>query len=286
MKVLKYYRHLIRKQFLSWRMLAVFILMIVTMDTFLAPLRTYCNAMNVKITQWGFALIWNNKYVGLCFLLIFIFAISIFPEDRKNDAYIISRIGVTNWVTGQSLYLITFAWVYTIILSMIQNILLCNILEFSSEWGKGWATLSNTNVILEYHIFTTVPHLVISNYEPFYANLLVIVIMSLVLTMIGMMTFLLNFYSKIVGAFGSTILILMDLAATKNINLILFSPVSWMKLNNHYKITNPELPTTFYIFGMLLLWTLLFYLLVKKRANSTQENNEREAAKWKNVFLK
>ncbi|MBD5394695.1 MAG: hypothetical protein HDR71_10575 [Lachnospiraceae bacterium] len=280
-----YYFYLLRKHFLSWRMLAVSILTVLTMDTFLAPLRIYSREQNVKMSQWGFALIWHNKYVGLCFMLIFIFAAAIFPEDRKGDCYIISRIGISKWVAGQSLYLLTFGWIYTLFLFLIQNMLLCSVMEFASEWGKGWATLSNDNVILHYKIYTTVPFLVVCNYDPLRANVLVAIILGLLLGMMGMLIFWLNFYSKTAGPLAASALVFMSLAAAKNSSLLKYSPTSWISLNGHYSITNTDQPTLTYMIGQLLLWTILFFLLSKLRAGRTQENNRRNR-KWKKISWK
>lgn len=271
----RYYRYLVQRHFLSWRMLAVFIFVVLTMDSFLAAIRIYCQELNIKMSQWGFALIWDNKYVGLCFLLIFIFAASIFPEDRTKDRYIIARLGISKWVIGQSLYLITFGWIYTFFLYIVQNFLLWNVMEITSAWGKGWGTLSSNNVIQQYDIYISVPYLVISNYNPLQANILVVIIMGLLLGMIGMLIFLLNFYSKVAGSLIASAIIFMSLAASKNNLLHRYSPASWIRLDSHYRITSTNQPTVMYIIGMLILWTSMFIVLAKIRANQTQENNRR-----------
>ncbi len=274
-RIWHYYTYLLRKHLLSWRMLAVFILTILTMDTFLAAIRVYCRDQAVKVSQWGFALIWDNKYVGLCFLLIFIFAVAVFPEDRKGDCYIISRIGISRWVAGQSLYLLTFGWIYMLFMLLVQNILLSTVLEFTSDWGKGWATLSYNDVILHYNIYTTVPYRVVSNYDPLWANILVMTIMGLLLGMLGALVFWLNFYSRAAGPLAASALVFMGLAADKNRSLQRYSPTNWIRLDHHYTITDTDQPKVAYIIGMLLLWTVLFFLLTKLRANRTQENNRR-----------
>lgn len=271
----RYYRYLVQRHFLSWRMMAVSIFVLLTMDSFLATIRVYCQEMDIKMSQWGFALIWHNKYVGLCFLLIFIFAASIFPEDRTKDRYIIARLGISKWIAGQSLYLITFGWIYTIFLYLVQNILLWNVIEITYIWGKGWGTLSNSNVIQQYNTYITVPYLVVSNYGPLEANILVVVIMGLLLGMLGMLIFWLNFYSKVTGPFIASAIIFLSLAASKNSMLHRYSPASWIRLDSHYRITSTSQPTVTYIIGMLILWTIMFFVLAKIRANQTQENNRR-----------
>lgn len=272
----RYYFCLLRKHLISWRMLAVVVISVLTMDTFMMPIRNYCNKMEIKMSPWGFALIWDNKYIGLCFLLIYIFAAAIFPGDRIQERYIIARIGVSKWRVGQAMYLVTLGWLYTFFLYVCQNILLWNVMEFISEWGLGWGTLSNSNVILEYNIYTTVPYLVISNYHPVYANMLVVIIMGLLLGMLGMLMFWLNFYSKIMGSVIASAVIFLGMAASRNTALLMYSPTSWIRLDGHYRITNTEQPTVIYIIGMLILLTLLFFILAGMTANQTQENGRRK----------
>jgi hypothetical protein len=261
-------------------MLAVLILTVLTMDSFLASVREYCKITHQRVTQWGFALIWDNKYMGLCFMLLFIFAVSVFPEEREKERFFITRIGISKWIWGQSLYLLTFAWIYTVFLIIIQNILLCNVLDFSNEWGAGWSSLANSDVIIFYNVYVTTPYLIISNYDPFMANLVVVGIMGLLLSMLGVLIFYFNFYSKMAGAVAASILVFTSLAASRIYGLTRFSPVSWIRLENHYRITKESYPTVGYIVGMLILLTFLFILLSKMRANSTQENNRRNR-RWR-----
>ncbi len=278
----KYYCYLLKKHIISWRMLAVAILTVLTMDSFLATLREYCRVTHEKVTQWGFALIWDNKYVGLCFVLLFIFAVSVFPEEREKERFFIIRMGISKWVWAQSLYLFTFAWVYTMFLFIIQNLLLWNVLTFRNEWGDVWASLANDNLVLFYKIYVPAPYLVISNYNPFKATLLVIGIMGLLLWMLGVLLLYFNFYSKVAGSVAGSIVVFTSLAATRVSGLVRFSPVSWIRLDSHYQITKVNQPKVGYIFGMLILWSILFTLLSKIRANDTQENNRRNR-KWKNI---
>ena len=281
----KYYGYLLRKYFISWRMLAVAVFTILTMDAFLASVRTYSRDMGVEMSQWGFALIWDNKYVGLCFILIYIFAVAPFPEDRVQARFIIARVGISNWVWGQFLYLFTFGWLYTIFLYVIQNLLLWNVLSFSREWGKGWVNLTNFDICVYYDIYVSPPYLVISNYDPARANLLVVVIMGLLLGMLGAMIFLLNFYSRAAGPAAASALVFMSLAAIRISSLNHFSPVSWIRIDSHYRLTCSNRPTEGYIIGMLILWLILLPLLAKLRANHTQENNRR-SRRWKHINWK
>lgn len=271
-----YYCHLLRKHLISWRMFAVLTATILTMDVFIVPIRTYCRMLDVKMSQWGFALLWNNKYIGLCFILIFIFASAIFPEDRAKDRYIIARIGTSKWVSAQALYLITFGWIYTFIIYSSLNLLLLNVMEFIPDWGLGWGTYTNDDIIFKFNIYTTVSYFVISNYDPLYANMLVVIIMGLLLGMMGMLMFWLNCYSKVAGPIITSAVLLLDMAVKKNVRILLrYSPASWLRPEMHYRITDTEQPTVTYIIGMLILLTLLFLALAKATIEQTQENGRK-----------
>lgn len=276
-KILTYYNDLLHRFLFSGRMMAVFIVSVLTMDTFLAPIRLYCRDAKETVSQWGFALIWNNKYVGLCFLLIYIFAVSNFPENREKERYVIARIGVSNWVRVQALYLLTFGWIYVAFLYIIQNLLLVDVMEYSSDWSSGWKQLVNSDITAYYNIYITIPRRIISNYSPIQANILVFLIMGLLLGMLGMLIMWLNFYSKSAGTLTASAVVFMSLASQRYIRLYRYSPLNWIQLDIHYSILNPERPRQGYIFTMLILLTALFFRLAKNRANLTQENNRRRA---------
>ncbi len=275
-KLLIYCKYLSRRILLSWRMLTVIIVTVLTMDTFLAPIRSYCMDTGQIMSQWGFALIWNNKYVGLCFLLIYIFAISNFPESRERERYSIARIGTSNWVGAQALFLIFFGWIYAGFLYIIQNILLFGVLEWSNEWGSGWRYLVNGDITAYYDIYITVPRKVISNFSPLQANILVFLILGLLLGMIGMLIMWLNFYFKSAGTLAASAIVFMSLAAQRYIHLYRYSPANWIQLENHYSIVNTERPKQGYIILMLILLTAMFFMMARNRANYTQENNRRK----------
>lgn len=275
-KTITYFKYLFRRILLSWRMLAVFIVSVLTMDTFLAPIRSYCQDMDIKVSPWGFALIWDNKYVGLCFLLIYILGISNFPEDRGKERYSIARIGISNWVGAQALFMMLFGWLYTYFLYAVQNLLLIGVTEWSNEWGEGWTNLINSYVTEYFDIFITIPKRVLSNYSPEQANFLVFLIMGLLLGMIGMLVMWLNFYAKSAGTLAATAMVFMSLAAQRYIRLYRYSPVNWIQLENHYNLLSPEKPKQGYIILMLIFLTALLFMLSKNRANHTQENNRRK----------
>ena len=152
-----YYRHLFRRHLLSGRMLSVLLLTALTMDAFLAGLRSYCHDMGIRVSQWGFALLWTNKYVVLSFLLIYIYAVSNFPLDREQERYSIARIGTSQWAVAQGLYLVSFGWLYTVLLAVLQNLLLCGVLEWSGRWGKGWGALSDISAAAGADIYVKAP---------------------------------------------------------------------------------------------------------------------------------
>lgn len=270
-----YYCYLLRRHLISWRMFAVLTATVLAMDFFIVPIRTYCRAMDVKMSQWGFALIWNSKYVVLCFILIFIFAAAIFPEDRAKDRYIIARIGTSKWAFAQAMYVVTFGWIYMFILYASLNVLLLNIMEFIPDWGLGWGTFTNADIILKYDLYITVSNLVVSNFDPLYANILVAVIMGLFLGMMGMLMFWLNCYSKIVGPIVTSAVLLLDMAVKRGVKILKYSPASWLRLNMHYSINKADQPTLTYVIGMLILLTLLFFALAKTTIDQTQENGRK-----------
>ena len=275
-KVGKFYFYLLKQNLFSWRVLAAVIVTILTMDTFLAPIRAFSHDSGIKLSQWGFPLIWNSKYVVQCFLLIFVFVISSFPEERMKQCYIIARIGISNWVTGQFLYILTFAWLWTGFLFITEKFLLLKVTTQEQSWGSAWTLLSGQEIRNMYGIIPDIPYLVISNHYPEEATFLVVIILGLLLGMLGTMIFCLNFYSRIAGPLAASILIFLNVTVSRRTVLARMSPASWIQMQYHYRITNTKLPTVDYIIEMLFLLTALFYIIAKIRANTTQEDNRRK----------
>lgn len=274
-KMGKFYFYLLKRNIFSWRVLAAVIVTVLTMDTFLAPIRAFSHDSGIKLSQWGFPLIWNSKYVVLCFLLIYVFVISALPENRAKQCYIISRIGISDWITGQFLYIITFSWIWSGFLFMTEKLLLLNITIPAQGWGEGWTILSRQEIRNKYNIIPDIPYLVISNNDPQEAAFLVLFILGLLLGMLGTMVFCLNFYHRLAGPLAASILIFLNVTVSRRTVLARFSPASWIQMQYHYRLTNTKLPMVGYIIGMLLLLTALFYMLAKIRVNATQENNRR-----------
>ena len=268
-----YYRHLFRRSLLSWRMLSVALLTILTMDVFLAGLRDYCHDAGVRLSQWGFAFLWINKYVVLSFLLIYIFAVSNFPLDRERERYSIARMGVSRWVAAQGLYLITFGWIYTALLLVLQGMLLSGVTQWADGWGEGWAMVSGG--VGGYDMYVSVPYQVLSNYAPLEANLLVTVILGLLLGMLAILVLWMNLYFRAAGAIAGGAVIFLGLAADKLGGLLQYSPTSWIQLGYHYNVMKPWQPKPGYIVTLLVLLTVLELIMAKLRVEHTQENNRR-----------
>lgn len=274
--VITYYKYLLKRNLLSWRMLSVVLITILISDAFFAPVRTYCENTSVKVSQWGFAVMWDNKYVLLCYLLIFIYGIAHVPQDRCKERYMISRMGTTRWVYGQVLYIYTFAWLYVILVVIIEDLLLLPVLEWNDKWGNGWIGLTNFDIAYNNGVLVSVSQAVISNYTPLEATIQVFVIMGLMLGMLGSLIFFLNLYSRVLGPLIASAMAFMGLAARKDSRLFRYSVVSWLQLDCHYTSMHTDYPTLTYIFVVLILASALFVILTKIRINSTQENNRRK----------
>lgn len=273
--VFTYYKYLLKKNLLSWRMLSVVVVTILILDSFFSTVRSFCADAEMKVSQWGFAIMWNNKYIVLCFFLIFIYAIANLPQDRRKERYMIARMGVSKWMYGQVLYIITFGWLYTFFIVIMQNLLLCPVLEWNEKWGGGWAALTDSNIILDSNVLVTVSKTILSNYSPMQATILVILIMGMLFGMLGTLMLCLNSYSKVLGPLVTSAIVFLSLAAKKDDTLYRYSPVSWIQIDCHYSKTHSNYPALNYIFLVLIMLNVLFAVLTKIRINSTQENNRR-----------
>lgn len=275
-----YYRHLFRRHLLSGRMLSVLVLTALTMDAFLVSLRSYCYDTGARVSQWGFALLWTNKYVVLSFLLIYVYAVSNFPLDRVRERYSIARMGIARWAVAQGLYLVSFGWLYTVLLVVLQNLLLCGVMEWSGSWGKGWGALSDISAAVGVDIYIKAPYRILANYAPLEANFLVFIIMGLLLGMLGGLVFWLNLYSRAAGAAAGSFMIFLGVAAVRMKRLLPYSPANWIQLEYHYSMLEPGQPKPGYIVAILLLLTFFGLVMARRRVERTQENNSPAKKPW------
>lgn len=83
----------------SYRMLSVAVVSLICMDIYARPIRRLCSLHNVKVSLLGMPIFWNRHHVAVLFILIFLFAITEFPLDRRTHQYMIA-----DWVCGYGCY--------------------------------------------------------------------------------------------------------------------------------------------------------------------------------------
>ncbi|MDO4292682.1 MAG: hypothetical protein Q4C65_05540 [Eubacteriales bacterium] len=266
-KIFLYYRILLRRNMMSLRMLAVLLVTALVMDAFLRPVREFCGMAGLDVSQWGFSLFWGNKYVGLTFMLLFAYGASALTDDYKKEQCIIGRIGREGWITGQLLYQLTYGWLYAFFLCLLHLLLLSPVMRMEKGWGRGWGILTDGMVGNECGILLEIPYYIISNYRPVAALVETLLLLGLTFGFLASLLLWMRFYGYVYGAIAASLLIFWSISMEIfGDRIYRFSPLSWIRLNRHYQLAHPLWPTTGYAALMLILFTLLFFCLAKRKA--------------------
>ncbi len=243
------------------------------MDSFTQSIRTLYVDAGMKLSPFSFVHLWNNKYIVLCFMLLFIYSVANYPRDRIKERYIIGRIGVKKWAYGQMLYLGTFSWIYLIFLFVVNTLFMLPCTVWKSSWGNEWSYLLNSDFVIEHNVMIYPTQNILLNYKPIDALLLIFVIGGSIFTMISFLIITMNLYHKMLGSFLATGLVFLSVTMGSVPSMIRFSPVSWWNLDSHYRISNQVLPKVEYMFLVMGLLVLLFINVLKIRVLQTQEDH-------------
>jgi hypothetical protein len=156
--------------------------------------------VEMKITPWVYPFIITSGYMQVTMLLCCIFLFSDAPFLDESAPYVIARSGRTAWMQGQLLYIAIACLLFTIY-SYIASILpLLGHIKWKGEWGKVIGTLAQTNAAGSYNIQFRFHPAILFGYTPIEATLLTLLLNYLLYAMMGILMFVLNFFTvKMIG---------------------------------------------------------------------------------------
>ncbi len=259
----------------SYRMLSVAVVSLICMDIYARPIRRLCSLHNVKVSLLGMPIFWNRHHVAVLFILIFLFAITEFPLDRRTHQYMIARLGVRLWLLFQATYLMVFCGIYALWCYAIFVITLCPYGSYQLGYYQGWWRLSELQVKDEMNTGIQVSQEYLLSHGTLQANAEFILCLWLVLLFIGMALLLFNQLRPYLGDVLACFIILSGISNKVTGMRTWFSPMHFLSMSNRYSVVHPQNPRLLYMILVLATLNMLLYYLADGWICSTQENNRR-----------
>lgn len=260
---------------LSYKMLSASILSFICIDIYIRPLRRFCLEHNIKLNLFGMPILWNKRYIPAIIMLIFIFAITGFPLDRRRHQYYVARLGTRNWLQFQSLYLIIFSGIYILwnYVVCILTLLPCG--TFTGAYYDGWWNVGILAVRESTDVGISIPQEYFLTHETIQANIEFIACVWLVMILFCMIVLLFNQLKPYLGDIIGAFVILSGLSNKITGRRTWVSPMHFIGISNRYSALHPENPQYIYMIIILVLVNLLLYFLAESWICNTQENNRR-----------
>lgn len=261
----------IKKLTFNPRMYLSLVLLVTYLHSRVVTLRSFCEFYRVKITPYLFPYVMSDDHVVLVFTLVVMLMLCDAPFIDLDQPYIVMRSGRKNWVLGQFLYIYFLCLCLTAFLFCSLLLLFFPHLEFSGEWGKAISTLVQTSAANEFGVTIPFDRYIYLGYSPISATLLSLFLCFSVSAFLGSLLFYLNFrVNRMMGILVCSLFILWQLVISKtNIELIRFSPVSWLKLGEIDVNGTTVYPNLEYALGVLFALLILFVCLSLFHARKT-----------------
>ena len=182
-----------KNEYVKWitnpKMIILVVMLIFAYDYVILELSDAADKMNVNIQIFeGFIGISNSQVLIMIIPIVFIGLMGDFPRTDGNSMLYIYRIGKTNWLMGQVLFLVMASVTYLVLLIGFSIVTLAGKSYFSNKWSE---------VTTKYYLFAPNDYESIvaklttgrlyNNLKPTEAMANIVVLMFLLMILISMM---------------------------------------------------------------------------------------------------
>lgn len=220
-------------QFRQGRTYVIWGILILYLDSLLAPLRDMAVAMDVGVPVWVFTVLINDYIFPYLMLSLAIILFCNAPFFNQMSMYIIGRSGKLPWVLGMMLYLFLSSGIF--IIMVLVGIVICLVgrMELTLGWGECIRLQAYSEVPERFRLSFAINASLISNYDPMEAMLMTVLLCWMVIFLLLLIVFIGNYISnEFIGAGIALGLVLLDLTIVNLLGSRWFkvSPTSFMKL--------------------------------------------------------
>ena len=232
---------------LQWRenkrMQCLFGLHLGYMLLIMAPVKRIINVLASTGSPWLFPFITTSPNCILILSLLSVLMVCDAPLLYHFQKYIVHRIGKSNWLKGQVLYIVITSFIFWTFTLAESIVLLGSKLELTEMWGKTINTIAQSNIGNAYALAFSIDYKLIISMKPLEATLLAFFLAMLVSIFLGLLILTLNIgANKNVGTVVALVLVAMQHFAYMANGYWFFyiSPISWMSL----RVVNFSVATT------------------------------------------
>lgn len=248
----------IRKWRDNTRIKMCFLLVVLFVMSYTAGLRALSLKMDIDMTPWIFPFMFTWRYMKIIYMIPVVFIFCDAPFVDSNQMYVIIRSKRKSWCAGQILYIFAGSFIYTALLLLSSIIVNIKYMQWDTRWGEVLGTASTTNImqtIGQNYTTVKVSTIIVRYYTPLQAMIYTFLLMWLSMTMIGLLIYIFNVFTKtrFAGNLVAAFLILLTAVVDGKPLLTWLSPMSWNSLNNIDVAGITKYPTIIYVLFMYLM---------------------------------
>lgn len=262
-KIISVWKYQLYFQICDTKTALLFFLLFFYIRSYTEPIVYFSKSVNVNITPFLFPLFMNDWVFPIIISLFFLVLVCDAPFIKKGYLFLIARTGKLCWAIGQSLFLLTYSALYSVMICILIILNMISRIEWKMEWGKVILTLVRTDASKQFQTLD-LSATVVENYSALEALMKTLLLSTLLFWFIGMVIFMFNYiFKNHMGIIVATIFIFFDLA----INNIFYSgyykysPVSLMKLSVVTGV-NSWNPTFAYAVSAMIIGSISFLLII------------------------
>ena len=216
---------------LSMRMFLPLLLLGFVCHIFLAPLRSFAEAVQHPAAPFVFPLLLSDVYFLTLFMAFAVYYFSDAPFMKNWTMYQVIRTGRVRWALGQIQAIVMSAFLFVTAAACLAGLLLLPYITLREGWGKVLYTLSVKGMSGDF----SVPYGIIGQYTVLEAMGITILTGGLVLSFLGLLMFCISLSGfrlcANITAMAFVILPVVQLNIGTDVPaLVWLSPVSWMNL--------------------------------------------------------
>lgn len=261
-----------RKWGSSYRILVIFVLLILTLYNALTGIRSLCTDIDIPVSPWSLMAITSTYFTYIILLMGYVFLYCDAPFLDEQQPYVILRCGRKMFCKAQILYIALSSLIYTFFVFGVTLLFTLPNISFSTQWGKVLNTLALTNLNSKYANILEMSDTILQMpaLEAFAKQILLLWLTG---CFIGLLIFVLNLkFSRVVGISCAAILVFMNMFASMfSIShgqfggvIYWFLPTAWANLGILQSRASDPLPPFAYAVGMLIFLNALFSIIIYK----------------------
>ena len=184
----------------------VAVLALVWVHYLISPIKAFSQSVGVNATIWGFPFLLTAWYPHMVLLLGAVLLFCDAPFMNNGTPYECIRSGKRAWTHGQLVYVVVASIIFVLYLFLAIVVCLLPNVTLSTDWGKVYSTLAQTNVGSIYSLIP-ISYLIQQTYTPLQAMILSGSLLTLETCLIGTVMFFINsITSRAVGVFCGLVL--------------------------------------------------------------------------------